>query len=159
MIDQQKLDSQLMLDEGLRLKPYRDSRGYLSTGAGRNLDTNPLTPAEIAVCGHDGRTQPITLAAAIFLLHNDEATAMNELTTNCGWWVNLDDVRARVMIDLMFNMGWGTLQNFHHFLADMACKSFDTAADDLKDSAWYNEVGDRGPRLVRMVRTGSDYDA
>ena len=36
----------LIRDEGVRLKPYRDSVGKLTIGVGRNLDDKGLTRAE-----------------------------------------------------------------------------------------------------------------
>lgn len=159
MIDRQKLDSQLMLDEGLRLKPYLDSLGKLTTGVGRNLDDNPLSPAELAVVGHNGRTATLTHDQAMFLLHNDEMKAINSLSNYWPWWSQLDDVRGRVMIDLVFNMGAERLRGFVHFMADMRDRNFKAAGYTLKDSLWYKEVGDRGPRLVNMTASGQDYTA
>ena len=158
-INLQRLDSQLMLDEGLRLTPYRDKFGNLTTGVGRNLDANPFTPAEIAYIGHDGRTLPLTYDQAIFLLHDDESKVFAVLTHQTPWWANLGDVRGRVMVDLCFNMGWGKLAEFHHFLTDMEANDFADAGHDLVYSEWYNQVGNRGPRLVGMVTTGEDYTA
>lgn len=157
MINQPRLDSQLMLDEGLRLMAYKDQFGHLTIGVGRNLDANPLSPAELAVVGHDARTLPITHDNAIYLLHNDETKGMQALSVRWPWWSSLDDVRARVMVDLVFNMGVEKLSEFVHFLADMRLGAFIVASDDLKNSAWYKEVGNRGPRLVGMVETGKDY--
>ena len=159
MINLPRLDSQLMLDEGVRLSPYRDQFGNLTTGVGRNLDANPFTPAEIAYIGHNGRTIPITYDQAIFLLHDDESKVFKTLTAECGWWPALDDVRARVMVDLCFNMGWTKLSGFHTFLSLMASSSFEQAGSDLQGTAWYGQVGNRGPRLVGMVTTGEDYTA
>jgi len=157
MIDKQKLDSQLMLDEGLRLKPYTDQYGNLTIGVGRNLDSNPLTEAEEEVIGHDARTLPITLAQALLLLHNDEMKAYNDLENNFPWFDGLDDVRARVMIDLTFNMGIEKMLGFQSFLKLMEEGLFAQAGQDLAGTAWYKEVGQRGPRLVYMVETGEDY--
>ena len=159
MIDPTKLDSQLCLDEGVRLKPYRDQFGNLTTGVGRNLDSNPFTPAEIAFIGHDGRTLPITLPQAMFLLHNDEGKVMGELTQVWPWWADLDDVRGRVMVDLCFNMGIQKLKGFPVFISQMSSNDFAAAGEALKNSLWYNQVGNRGPRLVGMVTTGEDYTA
>ena len=159
MVDQVKLDNQLMLDEGLRLTRYRDSRGFDTIGVGHNLTAAPLTPSQIAVCGSDGMTGPITYAGAIQVLHDDESIAFDHLDAHCGWWNSLDEIRARVMADLMFNMGWGTLSEFTRFLLNMNAHNFENAAADLEQSAWYKEVGNRGPRLVGMVRTGEDYTA
>lgn len=159
MIDKAKLDSQLMLDEGLRLIAYRDQRGNLTVGVGRNLDSNPLSADELALVGHDARTQPITHDDALYLLHNDEAVVFNELDEHMPWWNYLDDVRGRVLADLCFNMGIYKLLVFNTFLALMHQGNYQDAADDLRDTLWYGQVGARGPRLIAMTSTGEDYNA
>lgn len=167
-VDPHRLDSQLILDEGMWLRAYDDSTGVpvapgmvchgnLTVGVGRNLDANPLSPSELQVIGHDAHTLPITHNGALFLLHNDEEKAIHALTAHCSWWLSLDDVRARGMIDLMFNMGWGRLQTFKHFLADMACKDYENAGKGLLSSRWYNQVGLRGPRVVDMISIAKDF--
>ena len=148
-----------MLDEGVRLIAYKDQFCHLTIGVGRNLDSNPFTPSEIAYIGHDGRSQPITHDQAIFLLHDDESNVFDVLTDNLSWWGELDDVRARVLVDLCFNMGWARLSGFHHFIAAMCLGNYQGAAAELENSQWFGQVGVRGPRLVNMVRTGEDYIA
>lgn len=157
MIDKNKLDSQLMLDEGLRLIAYKDQYGNLTVGVGRNLDSNPLTVSEIVRVGHDARDEPITHDDALFLLHNDEMKVFNALGEHMPWWNSMDDVRGRVLADLCFNMGITKLLGFHTFLSLLEAHSFDDAASDLAGTAWYGQVGARGPRLVGMVSTGEDY--
>lgn len=165
-IDRIKLDNQLILEEGTRLHAYKDTRGFCTIGVGRNLDASPLTPEEQAACGVSC-ARPVTISqdGAIFCLHNDERRAMGTLDAHAHWWEDLDEIRARVMVILCFNMGWRSadgkhgLSTFPHFLLDMQEGSFDLAAADLQDSLWYSEVGDRGPRLVGMVGSGQDYTA
>ncbi len=165
-----KLRSQLILEEGLRLVAYDDvtgmpvpsggvCRGKLTIGVGRNLDSNPLTMQEQSIIGHNGRDFPITHDNAIMLLNNDITYACAALDENLPWWKFADEIRARVLIDLTFNMGIIKLLDFHHFISAMRACTYDWAADELKDSLWYGQVGQRGIRLVAMVRTGEDYTA
>lgn len=164
MIDKQRLDSQLIVDEGLKLKPYLDTRGNLTTGVGHNLDGKPLTTTQQAVIGHDGRSLPITHDQAVWLLHCDELDAMNDLSHHFPWWAALDDVRARVLVGLTFNMGIDKLSQFVHFITDMRTMAqfpatpniAELAAQDLQHSAWYTQTGNRGVRYVSMVLTGQD---
>lgn len=69
MIDMNECVQRLAMHEGIRLMPYRCSRGYLTIGIGRNLKTNPLTVEEKNVCGD--YKYGITKQAAFYLLRND----------------------------------------------------------------------------------------
>jgi lysozyme len=134
-----KLKEQLILHEGLKLKPYTDTVGVLTIGVGRNLDHVGVSEAE-----------------AHFLLDNDVAKAINELDRKLPWWKDLDDVRQRVLADMMFNLGLPRLLGFEQALTAMRQGRFDDAAYEMQNSKWFHQVGSRGVRLVRMMRTGKD---
>jgi lysozyme len=169
-LNMERLHSQLILEEGLRLMPYDDAtgrpvasmgicRGKLTIGIGRNLDGNPLTKMEQEIIGHDGRTRPITHEQALMLLDHDIANVCRVLDNSIPWWEYLDEIHARVLVDLCFNMGITKLLGFRNFLRNLRTGSYSAAADDLKDSLWYKQVGTRGVRLVAMMRTGEDWEA
>lgn len=168
ILNMPRLHSQLILEEGLRLMAYDDATGYpvppggtcrgkLTVGVGRNLDGNPLTKMEMGIIGHDGRSRPITHDQAIMLLDHDIASTCHALHENMSWWEYMDEIRARVLVDLCFNMGVVTLLGFKHFLSNMRTAAFNAAADELESSLWFNQVHTRGVRLVAMVRTGEDW--
>lgn len=172
-----RMRTQLIMEEQLRLVAYDDAtgrpvpvitdedgvrtlapyRGNLTTGVGRNLDGHPLSPSEIAAVGHDGRTLPITHDQALLLLDNDLSAVQTVLDHSLQWWRFLDEIRARVMVDLCFNMGISTLLKFKNFLAEMRTGSYEHAAVELQNSLWYNQTGTRGVRLVAMIETGKDW--
>lgn len=169
-LDMDRLQSQLILEEGLRLAPYDDSTGYpvpagqkakgsLTIGVGRNLDTNPFTLSEQAVIGHNGRSKPITHDQALLLLDNDIHSVEIHLDKYIPWWDTLDEIRARVLVDLCFNMGIGKLLTFQKFLDTLNEGDYDDAANNLQTSLWFHQVGSRGKRLVAMIRTGDDWTA
>lgn len=163
-----RLRSQLILHEALKLLPYDDAtgmvvqpgkpyRGQLTTGVGRNLDGNPLSPNEIKEVGHDARTKAITHDHALYLLDNDIEAVCRILDHQLPWWRYMDEIRARVLVDLCFNLGITRLLKFKATLAAMRMGDFATAAVQLKDSVWYNQVKSRGERLVKMLETGKDW--
>lgn len=165
-----KLQSQLILEEGMRLMAYDDKTGYpvpsggkcqgnLTVGVGHNLDANPLTSSELAAVGHDGRTQPITHDNALMILGNDIDAICDDLDYHLPWWSEADEIRERVLADLAFNMGIHKLMVFSTFLRLMQQQQYAQAADDLQATPWYGQVHTRGPRLVGMIRTGEDYTA
>lgn len=163
-----RLHSQLILEESLALLAYDDvtgkpvpdgqtCRGYLTTGVGRNLDTNPLNPEELSAIGHNARKYAITHDQALMLLDNDIGKVCADLDKMLPWWEHLDEIRARALVDLCFNMGVSRLLMFRRFLGNMRIGAYNEAADALKDSLWYSQVKSRGVRLVAMVRTGEDW--
>lgn len=123
--------------EGLRLKPYLCTAGKYSIGYGRNLDDRGVSVDE-----------------ADYLLANDISAARESLTANLPWFVQLDGVRQAALVDLCFNLGWQGLGRFRRFLAAMGRGDYAGAGAELVDSRWYVQVGQRGPRIVRMIQLG-----
>lgn len=123
------------VNEGFRSIPYRDSRGFLTVGYGANLDAG------------------LSEYAAAHLLSAQVDEAETDVS-NFDWYASADAVRQSVIVELAFNMGVHKLQGFHSMLA--ACDKADwaTAAAELQNSAWFTQVGRRGPQLVRLLRDG-----
>lgn len=133
------IEEQLILHEGLRLKPYKCPAGYLTIGVGRNLETKGITREE-----------------ALFLLRNDIKEVERALS-KYDWYTKLDPIRQKVLIDMCFNLGLAGLLKFKRMIAALAAGDYKRAADEMVDSAWYHQVGTRARRLVAMMRTGEDY--
>ena len=148
------LKSELIRDEGFREMPYRCTAGKLTTGVGRNLDDNPLTPEEIKVVGHDGRTRAINRDAAVFLLGNDIQAVMRDLDRALPWWKSQDEVRKRALVNMGFNLGLRKLLGFKNTLAAWKAGNYDMAANGALASQWAKQVGNRALRIAQMIRTG-----
>lgn len=131
------LDRLLKLNEGVKFKPYRCTAGKMSIGVGRNLDDVGISAAE-----------------AEMLLANDIARASADVRTLAPWSDALDEVRRAALVDLCFNLGAAGLAKFKRFLAAMERGDWPDAATELRNSKWWHQVGDRGPRAERMVLTG-----
>lgn len=132
-----ELKNQLLLHEGLSLKPYRDLVGKLTIGVGRNLEDKGIREVE-----------------ADFMLENDIAEVVGKLDTKLSWWTKLSKIRKLVLMDMCFNLGLKGLLSFKKTLAAMKEERWDTAADEMLDSLWHKQVGRRAERLAYMMRTG-----
>jgi lysozyme len=130
------LIEQLQRDEGDKQFPYTDTVGKLSIGTGRNLTDVGLYPEE-----------------RLYLLNNDIHRATTALTVNLPWFSTLDAVRQGVLINMCF-MGWEKLKEFHNMLAAMGRADWLTAANEMLDSQWARQVGDRAKRLAQQVVSG-----
>ena len=138
-MDKQRLIEQLRLHEGVEHKPYVDTVGKTTIGVGRNLDDVGLTDDEID-----------------YLLDNDIHTVMSELDVWWAGWRELDEVRQRVLADMMFNMGRPTLNKFENFYAALVDGNYEQASVEMLDSRWAEQVGQRAQRLAGMMATGED---
>tara|TARA_R100001591_G_scaffold118619_1_gene142900 strand:+ start:152 stop:571 length:420 start_codon:yes stop_codon:yes gene_type:complete len=138
-LDKQRLIEQLRLHEGVEHKPYVDTVGKTTIGVGRNLDDVGLTDDEID-----------------YLLDNDIHTVMSELDVWWDGWRELDEVRQRVLADMMFNMGRPTLNKFENFHAALVDGNYEQASVEMLDSRWAEQVGQRAERLAGMMATGED---
>lgn len=145
-MDLNKLKSQLIAHEGLKLVPYIDSLGIETIGVGHNLKANPVS--------FDVSTG-ITREQALDLLDDDITIVLDFLTNHLPWWTDLDDVRQRALIDMTFNLG-GRILGFHHFLADLEAHDFSAASTEMLNSVWAQQVGQRALDLSHQIATGHD---
>lgn len=134
------IEEQLILHEGLKLKPYRDTVGKLTIGIGRNLDDKGISEDE-----------------ALFLLRND-ITEVREALGKYDWFTALDPVRQKVLIDMAFNLGVAGLLGFKQMIAALERGDYLVAAAEMVNSRWYAQTRLRAIRLVKMMRTGEDYE-
>lgn len=154
--DREKLKAELTLDEGKRLKAYRDTVGKWSIGIGRNLDdvgTTPLTRTKADVI-----TNGINEAENDQLFDYDIQRTEKDLDRQLSWWRKLDPVRQRVMLNMCFNMGIGNAQHglcsFINTLGMIERGEYSKAADAMLTSKWARQVGVRAQRLSNMMRDG-----
>lgn len=129
---------QIKTDEGLRLKPYHCTAGALTIGYGRNLDAVGITEAE---------ADAMLRADIIIAERGAEALVGNV-------WDQLSPARQAVLINMTFNLGRTRLAAFKNFLAALRAADYNTAASEMLDSRWANQVGDRATRLADQMRRG-----
>lgn len=131
------LKARLIRDEGLRLKPYKDTVGKLTIGVGRNLDDRGISVDEARI-----------------LLDHDIDDHENELRAKWPHYDKLDDVRQEVLLNMAFNLGVPGLLKFVNTLAAVVAGDFDAAAYGMLHSKWASQVGKRASRLAEEMRTG-----
>lgn len=134
----QDLVDELIADEGYALKPYRCPAGKLTIGVGRNLEDVGMSPREV-----------------MDMLDHDVDGAVADLAGSFPWFVTLDAVRQRAVVNLRFNLGPKRFRTFKKFLAAMAAGDYDTAAEELVDSRWYTQVQkSRRERMTHQIKAG-----
>jgi lysozyme len=135
-----KLKQQIKLHEGVEYRVYEDTQGILTIGVGRNLEDRGLSEDEVD-----------------YLLNNDIKICVKELKGSFDWYDDLDDIRKRVLVDMMFNLGMPRLKGFVKMLEAIESGAWGAAAEEMLDSTWARQVGSRADRLSEMMETGTDY--
>ena len=132
-----RLMDQLSKDEGFKTQPYKDPAGKLTIGVGRNLEDNGLSEREVRI-----------------LLMNDIDRVITELDTNYPFFVTLNDVRQEVLVNMCFNLGLPKFMGFKKMLEAVKIKDFKTAAEEMKNSKWFEQVGERAVRMCKQMESG-----
>jgi lysozyme len=132
-----QLIRQLKRHEGMKLKLYKCSAKKWSIGIGRNLQ-------DIGISEDEAET----------LLRHDIIEATNQLLNAFPWAGALNDARGSAMINFTFNVGIGTVKKFTNTLAYMEAGEWDKAADEMMDSKWAKQVGNRAIEVTEQIRTG-----
>jgi lysozyme len=125
--------------EGKRLKAYKDTEGYWTIGYGHKLSVwiDSIDDATAEQFLTDDLTLALMSAKRIF--YGFDSFSQN---------------RKDALTDFVFNVGAAGAEKFHHMIIAIADNDWNKAADELKTSLWYKEVGIRGPELVGLIRNG-----
>lgn len=129
--------AQIIIDEGKRNKPYRDTVGKLTIGVGRNLDDKGLSDGEIAI-----------------LLEHDINDAEQDARALVPNFDRMSDARKAVLINMALNLGRARLAGFRRFLAALSHENYALASAEMLDSQWAKQVGARATRLAEQMRQG-----
>lgn len=141
----QRLEAQVKQDEGFRAKPYLDSLGYPTIGYGNrkilgrwvNLETDALTEEQ-----------------ATELLRADLYTALRDAQQVFCRFNQLDHVRQEVLVNMAFILGLPKLKKFRHLIRAQKSLDYLQMSIEIEDSLMHRQIGERGKRFVRQMRTG-----
>lgn len=126
--------------EGDSLTVYECPSGKLTIGRGRNLEDRGITQAE-----------------SDMLLANDVVLGYDECYTQFSFFKELSEIRKAVVIDLYHNLGLTGLLGFKKMLRAFQMEDYDEAANQLKDSRYWDQVGDRAKRNYLMIKFDRHY--
>jgi len=122
--------------EGFRANAYQDTEGVWTIGYGTNL-----------------QELKITKALARVWLREKLAEAQEEAERH-GYLDGLNRARRNVVIEMIYNLGLPRFQTFERFLAALRARNYEKAAEEMLDSKWARQVGQRAVRLANIMRTG-----
>ena len=148
----------LVAHEGLRLEVYQDTLGIDTIGIGRNLEDRGITEQELSDLGIPSiehvYENGITEVDAVYLATNDVEIVETELVRAHPCVDKLDSVRQLILMDMAFNMGVPRLCKFKNMWVAIHEDDFITAAKEMLDSRWANQVKSRSTKLAHAMHHG-----
>jgi len=149
MFNKQKVIDQLKIDEGVVNEIYLDHLGYPTFGIGHLiLESDPEHGKDVGT--------PVSEDRVLEAFDHDLDITVNECRVLFpDFDEKLDEVQE-ILINMMFNMGRTRLSKFKKFIGALNDKNYNEAADQMMDSKWYHQVGNRSVRLVERMRALSE---
>lgn len=114
---------------------YKDSRGFETAGYGRLM------------------SKGFSQAEADLMLEDDVQEAVH-LAQSYSWFSGLDDVRQDVVTAMIFNLGKEHFDTFAQVKIALMGHDWDVAAQQMLQSQWAVQVGQRAQRYARIMRSG-----
>jgi len=130
-----KLKDQLIIHEGLRLKPYRCPAGKLTIGVGRNLEDKGITESE-----------------ALDLLYNDLRECERDLRGLFPDFYNYPEDIQHVLMNMRFQLGGQGLRGFHLMIKAVENMDWHGMILEMRNSAWYGQTPNRANDLIKLMR-------
>ena len=116
---------------------YRCTANKLTTGYGRNAEDNGFSQDEVDL-----------------MVENDISEAIKDLRRIFKHLSSFTQNRQIALIDMMFNLGYVRFSRFKKMISAIKKSDWIEAANQAKDSRWYNQVGARAERNVLTLAEG-----
>lgn len=142
----QKLQQQLIEDEGCVYEIYLDHLGLPTFGIGhlvKESDDEKFLPVGT----------PVSKSRVNECFEEDTNSAVKECEKLFDDFPNLPEKIQLAIVNMMFNLGYPRLSGFKKMIKAVNNKDWEEAANQMVDSKWYNQVPNRAKRLVKEVRS------
>lgn len=137
----------IKLEEGCRLKSYKDSRGIWTIGWGYNLEAHGYDPDEC-----EGMTWAQEQADR--MLADEIQAVLSEIDRRWPKWRTLDEVRQAAIVSSVYQLGAPGASHFFATIRALRAHDWTAAATQMLASKWAKQTPARVKRNAEMIRTG-----
>jgi lysozyme len=137
-----QIKEDLVKHEGCKTEVYLCSEGIPTAGIGHML------------LGVDGLEvgDDVPMEAVLEWFDNDYKEAVTDCCALFLNFASLPDQVKRVLVNMAFNLGRHRLSKFKNMIKAVNEGNWVKAADEMVDSRWYNQVGNRSVELENWMR-------
>ena len=141
----EKLREELEIDEGCKYEIYLDHLGYPTFGIGHLIiDDDPESGWEVGASIDTVRVHEA--------FESDIEGVLSDCSKLYSDFDDLPEEAQRIIANMMFNMGLTRLSKFKGMKRGVDAQDWNSAADEMVDSRWYDQVTNRADRLVERMR-------
>mgnify|MGYP003336053533 FL=1 len=145
----EKLREEIAEDEGVKYEIYLDHLGLPTFGIGHLItDTDEEYGSPVGT--------PVTEDRVNECFDKDVEVVLSDCEKLYEDFYDLPEEAQLIIANMMFNMGYPRLSKFKGMKRGVDNRDWDTAADEMVDSRWYNQVTNRANRLVKRMRALAD---
>ena len=142
-MDLNKLQKQIMFEEGVKYEIYNDHLGYKTFGVGHLVRaTDPENEMEVGTKVSKLRVAEC-FEADLYVAIND----MEKFTEG----MNVDDNIKECVTHMVFQLGLPRLNKFRKFKQALLDGDIKSAQAEMKDSLWYRQTTNRAERLIEKL--------
>jgi lysozyme len=132
--------------EGIRLTPYKDSLGLWTVGVGHLIGDGKSLP--------DSWNRQFSKEEVMALFDKDYEHHKAAAESNTPQFDSMSGSMKSAFVDLAFNMGPSWMSKWPTLRKQLNAKDAAGAADNLANSKWAGQVGNRAPTIVGLVNSG-----
>ncbi len=134
----------IKIHEGFRNSIYADSLGKKTIGYGHLITPNDTF--------EEGVEYDKEILEEVF--EQDFANAKQQMESFCKEYrLDIPDEIKGVLLEMIFQLGIGTLHKFKKFIKALQDKNWNNAADEMIDSRWHQQTPERCKTLANRVRS------
>lgn len=143
MMNLNKLQEQIMFEEGVKYEIYNDHLGYKTFGVGHLVRaTDPENEMAVGTKVSKMRVAEC-FEADLYVAIND----MEKFTEG----MEIDDNIKECVTEMVFQLGLPRLNKFKKFKQALLDGDIKTAQAEMKDSLWYRQTTNRAERLIEKL--------
>jgi lysozyme len=140
-----RLVDDLLVDEAIRLKPYKDNLGFWTIGVGNRYilgeevteNTPPLKNAQVA----------------LELCYSDIFQACMDAQSYYPDIGRLRDDRQEVLVNMAFQMGLSKLSKFVGLRKALEVSDYVAAGSHMRNSLWFRQTPNRCEKYAKIMES------
>lgn len=145
----------ISLNEGKSNIAYEDSLGYKTIAIGFCLEPSIRKDAKEKIESVGGnyeriynKEESLSDNQIYYLTKQDIENAIRIANSFCGDLSSHPKNVQKAIVDMAFNLGPNRLGKFVKLQDSLKRKDYANAAKEMKDSKWFKQIGNRGPRMI-----------